>query len=155
MLREAKEKQHGFTLIELIIMIVVLGVLAAVVFPKYSDLTAEAKANTCKQSLFSMREAISLWRTGNIVRNGSVSWPAIDSVRAIGGIMVHSIPSNPYQSGSNAPDSIVTGVTKGVVVGTRGGWAYKPSTGQIWPNTSSTTSTSGCGTPVAVGENNW
>jgi hypothetical protein len=57
--------------------------------------------------------------------------------------MAQSIPKNPYQSSTNAPDSIVTGVTKGVVVGTRGGWAYSAATGDIWPNTNS------------VGENNF
>jgi prepilin-type N-terminal cleavage/methylation domain-containing protein len=147
--------RRGFTLIELVITIVVLGILAAVAFPIYSDISAEAKADSCRQSLFSMREAISIWRTANIVRSGSAAWPPIDTMRAVGSVMAHSIPPNPYQSKTNAPDSIVTGVTRGVVVGTRGGWAYKPSTGQIWPNTSSSVSASGCGTPVAVGESNW
>ena len=50
---------------------------------------------------------------------------------------------NPYQADANAPDSIVTGVTQGVIVGARGGWAYDASTGVIWPNTN------------VAGENAW
>ena len=50
--------------------------------------------------------------------------------------MAGAIPANPYQTSDNAPDSIVTGVTRGVTIGTRGGWAYKPTTGEVWPNTS-------------------
>jgi hypothetical protein len=57
--------------------------------------------------------------------------------------MIHAMPKNPYQLDANAPDSIVTGVTKGTIVGTRGGWAYLASSGEIWPNTSGS------------GENNW
>jgi len=57
--------------------------------------------------------------------------------------MEQGIPKNPYQLKTNAPDSIVTGVTKGTIVGARGGWAYKASTGEIWPNTN------------VVGENNF
>ncbi len=48
--------------------------------------------------------------------------------------MDKSIPSNPYQT--NAGDYIVVGKTKGKIVGKKGGWAYKESTGEIWPNTS-------------------
>ena len=35
--------QRGFTLIELIVVIVILGILAAVAFPKFQDLSGDAK----------------------------------------------------------------------------------------------------------------
>lgn len=39
-----KQVQRGFTLIELVMVIVILGVLAAVAIPKFVDLGTEAKA---------------------------------------------------------------------------------------------------------------
>lgn len=129
------QNQQGFTLIELVIIIVVLGILAAVAIPKYQDITAEAKASAAKGALGSMRSGISIYYANAAVKTGTATWPPIDSMRTLNVVMAQSMPANPFQASTNAPDSIVTGVTKGVVVGTRGGWAYKPSTGEIWPNT--------------------
>ena len=137
----ARFNQKGFTLIELVIIIVILGILAAVAIPKYQNLSAEAKEAAARSALGSMRSGITIYYANQAVTTGDASWPVIDSLRAIGVVMEQTIPTNPYQT--NASDSIVTGVTKGTIVGTRGGWAYKESTGEIWLNTNGSV------------ENNW
>jgi MSHA pilin protein MshA len=38
-----RKQQSGFTLIELIVVIVILGILAATALPKFSDMSGEAK----------------------------------------------------------------------------------------------------------------
>jgi MSHA pilin protein MshA len=142
MMRRISSNQ-GFTLVELVIIIVILGILAAVAIPKYTDISAEAREAAARSALGSLRSGISIWYANQAVKTGVPSWPPLDSIRAIGTVMEQAIPNNPFQTDANAPDSIVTGVAKGTTVGTRGGWAYNETTGEIWLNTSGT------------GENNW
>src|SRR5262245_46979637 len=129
------KNQSGFTLIELVIIIVVLGILAAVAIPRYLDITAQAKLSSCKGALGGLRSGVSIFYANQAVTTGTATWPTLVQLSTVGTVMEQAIPANPYQLPTNAPDSIVTGVTKGVVVGTRGGWAYRAATGEIWPNT--------------------
>ena len=145
---------HGTTLIELIIIIVVIGILSSVAIPKYQDMQSEAKMKAMKGSLASVREAISMWNAAAVARGEGAVWPSMDSLTTPGAVLQSTMPENPLQAPDKAPDSVVTGVVRGEVVGDRGG-AYKPSTCEFWPNTSSTVTSTGCSGPQPVGESNW
>jgi prepilin-type N-terminal cleavage/methylation domain-containing protein len=133
----------GFTLIELVIIIVVLGILAAIAIPKYQDISSDAKEASCRGALGGLRSGITIYYANQAVQTGTANWPPMDSLITPGVVMEQAIPKNPYCADGDYPDSIVVGVTKGTTVGTDCGWAYNPATGEIWPNTS------------ISGENNW
>ena len=52
-----KNQQSGFTLIELIMVIVILGILAAFALPKFADLSGDARAASIQGAAGSMKSA--------------------------------------------------------------------------------------------------
>lgn len=146
-------RQKGFTFVELVIIIIILGLLSTVAGPMFQNIHVEAEKNALRGSLYSMREAIHSWASNKAVNGGGFVWPSIDTLSANGMVMMQNVPPNPFQT--NAPDSIVVGAVKGQVYGTRGGWAYNSSSGEIWANTSSMVPGSGCSGQQALNENTW
>lgn len=62
-------KQRGFTLIELIIVIVILGILSVVAFPKFLDLSDDANLKTTKAVSAVFKSSVSLVRSTYLLRD--------------------------------------------------------------------------------------
>ena len=57
-----KRKNSGFTLVEILIVVVILGILAAIVIPQFSQASSEARESSLKSNLQAVRSQIELYR---------------------------------------------------------------------------------------------
>ncbi len=83
-----KKQQSGFTLIELVMVIVILGNLAAFALPKFAELSGDAEASACAGALGAVKSAAGIAHAAYLA--GGSTNPSIEGTTYT---MVNGYPS--------------------------------------------------------------
>lgn len=57
-----KKTRKGFTLVEILIVVVILGILAAIVIPQFSQASTDSKVSSLQSNLQTIRSQIALYK---------------------------------------------------------------------------------------------
>jgi general secretion pathway protein G len=144
--------KSGFTLVEILIVVVILGILAAIVIPQFTEASTEAKTSSLATDLSSVRSQIQLYKiqhNDNLpgVANGTHTAGAafvqamtegtdiFGEPNATGpyGPYLMKIPTNQFvDSDAIATGTVVPPAAPAIVTDGTQGWYFSTVSGDFW-----------------------
>ncbi len=123
--------KSGFTLVEILIVVVILGILAAIVIPQFTDASTEAKFASLASNLQMLRAQIELYK---IQHNDNPPSSIANFVAQMTGTTDVNGASTGSDFGPYMRDIPVEPFTNVATVTAAGstGWNYTVGTGEIW-----------------------
>jgi len=126
-------RSRAFTLVEILIVVVILGILSAVVVPQFTGATNDAQRTATLDQLVKLREAIDLYHVRNnahypniVAGTGPAAWGEL-----IGPGYMRGAGINSWVGGANS-QTVVIGNTPDPGYQSAHGWIFDPATGTLF-----------------------
>jgi general secretion pathway protein G len=138
-------KRNAFTLVELLIIVIILGILAAVVIPQFSDASTDARLSSLTTNLQTIRGQLDLYR---LQHNGAYPGQAtvvnqmtqktdvdgtVNAASGKYGPYLQRIPNNPFTVGGTGNDITNTAAASNKA------WYYDATSGSFKANNGGST----------------
>jgi general secretion pathway protein G len=157
-----RARTSAFTLIELLIVVVVLGILAGIVLPSFNSTTEDTKVSATVQNLQTIRASLDYYKVGHndkypgypstgsggptetLLANQLTLMSAKDGSTAttgypLGPYLKNGLPPNPFNN-LKTVKIVADGAAFPTTPDETTGWIYKPQTGEFKANTLAQTS---------------
>jgi general secretion pathway protein G len=153
----ARRRSRGFTLVEILIVVIILGILASIVIPQFATASEDARRNSLQSLLQTLRAQLELYRLQHVdenppgldtvgLRDGSIAWAEMlvktdkDHTTNPNGLLGPYLQTMPVNSISiNAPANsvdvfvVIADVTPGGPSGAgSAGWVFNRLNGKLW-----------------------
>ena len=134
-----KKRQSGFTLVEVLIVVVIMAILAAAIIPQFSDSSNDAKMGTAEFNWHTLKAQIELYKSQHDgVRPTTLSQLTITTNAAgttdvaagplVYGPYISDLPVNPWNNSATE----VAATAAPTAYSATDGWYYKSTTGELW-----------------------
>jgi len=142
-----RTRRTGFTLIEVLIVVVIMAVLAGTIIPQFAASTKDAKDSAFRFNLHALRSQIELYKihhnstppTGANNLEQLIKATDISGATGIPGpsypfgpYVQSSMPTNPFTNSNKVTLDTAASGTPTPTGTSAAGWIYRASTGEIW-----------------------
>src|SRR5437588_7674342 len=124
----------GFTLIEILIVVIILGILAAIVIPQFSSASTQARKSSLQSTVQTLRSQIALYKLQHgdtlpdLTLNSGNNWPLLTTTSTYNGQTfgpyMQAVPSNSLNS-----STVVLNGTNAAAAGSACGYVYDYNSG--------------------------
>lgn len=123
-----KQIRSGFTLVELVVVVLIMGIIAAVAAPRVFDTAGDARKSAALEDLAVIRDVIELYKAKNGEYPGKLGSP-IGFKSDLKPYLRGTFPECPV--GNKNADVRVVAIATPITVSGMQGWAYSNVTGEF------------------------
>ena len=131
----------GFTLIEILIVVIILGILAAIVIPQFSGASTEARKSNVKSTVQTLRSQVALYKLQHgdvlpdLTANSGANWTLLTATSTFNGATVGPYMQNVPVNALNNSSKVLNG-TGAAAAGSACGFVYDynagAGSGSVW-----------------------